>query len=307
VVRDGHGRQVGLPIHELEEGAVSGIYISRRQGAPVPVAVTSAVLRGDGDEAAGGVAVIRDMTREHEMERMKSDFLSNISHELRTPLTPIKGYADLLAGKDIPPERTRTFARGIVEATKRLERIVALLIDFSAMEAGKLAPRARAVDMVSLVRALASEWGERAQHHRVVADVEEDLPAVTGDERLLRRSLEEVLDNAVKFSPQGGTIRLQVRGVNTNGADRASAAVQVAVSDEGIGIPTEELPMIFTGFHQLDATETRSYGGLGLGLAFVQRIIAAHQGDIFVESEPDRGTRLTITIPASGRVVNESR
>jgi PAS domain S-box-containing protein len=306
VVRDGHGRRVGLPILDLEEGAVSGVYMSRRHGTPVPVAVTSAVLRGEGDEPAGGVAVIRDMTREHEIERMKSDFLSNISHELRTPLTPIKGYADLLAGKDIPREQTRTFARGIADSTKRLERIVALLIDFSAMEAGKLAPRSGAVDMASLVRALASEWGDRAQRHRVVADVEE-VPAVTGDERLLRRSLEEVLDNAVKFSPQGGTIRLQVRGVNTNGADRASAAVQVAVSDEGIGIPTEELPMIFTGFHQLDASETRAYGGLGLGLAFVQGIIAAHQGDIVVESEPDHGTRLTITIPASPRALNGSR
>ncbi|HZA19525.1 MAG TPA: ATP-binding protein, partial [Actinomycetota bacterium] len=296
-VVDGNGERVELPIHSLTEGAVSGVYIARPHGSPVPVSVTSAVLRGADDAAAGGVAVIRDMTREHEVEKMKGEFLSNISHELRTPLTPIKGYAELLAGKETPPDRVRTFAEGIVDATRRLERIVALLVDFSALEAGKLAPASGAVDVASLVRTLADEWRVRARRHEVIADVEDDLPAVTGDEQLLRRTLEEILDNAVKFSPQGGTIRLEAKGISMNGVG-PSSAVQVMVSDEGIGIPTEELPTIFTDFHQLDASETRTYGGLGLGLAFVQRIVAAHQGDVAVESEPQRGTRLTITIPA---------
>jgi signal transduction histidine kinase len=296
-VVDGNGERVELPIHSLTEGAVSGVYIARPHGSPVPVSVTSAVLRGADDAAAGGVAVIRDMTREHEVEKMKGEFLSNISHELRTPLTPIKGYAELLAGNETPPDRVRTFAEGIVDATRRLERIVALLVDFSALEAGKLAPASGAVDVASLVRTLADEWRVRARRHEVIADVEDDLPAVTGDEQLLRRTLEEILDNAVKFSPQGGTIRLEAKGISMNGVG-PSSAVQVMVSDEGIGIPTEELPTIFTDFHQLDASETRTYGGLGLGLAFVQRIVAAHQGDVAVESEPQRGTRLTITIPA---------
>jgi PAS domain S-box-containing protein len=305
-VVDGNGERVALPIHSLTEGAVSGVYIARPHGSPVPVSVTSAVLRDADDAAAGGVAVIRDMTREHEIEKLKGEFLSNISHELRTPLTPIKGYAELLAGKEMPPDRVRTFAEGIVDATRRLERIVALLVDFSALDAGKLAPRSGSVDVASLVRTLADEWRIRAHRHDVVADVEEGLPAVTGDERLLRRTLEEILDNAVKFSPQGGTIRLEARGISMNGVD-ASSGVQVVVSDEGIGIPTEDLPTIFTDFHQVDASETRSYGGLGLGLAFVQRIIAAHQGDVAVESEPERGTRLTITIPAVAGVGDEPR
>jgi signal transduction histidine kinase len=102
----------------------------------------------------------------------------------------------------------------------------------------------------------------------------------------------------VKFSPHGGTIRLQARPATsaTNGRRRQ---VQVCVSDEGIGITPEDLPKVFSDFHQLDGSETRAYGGLGLGLAFVQRIVEAHAGSITVESEPDQGTTFTISIPAA--------
>jgi signal transduction histidine kinase len=236
------------------------------------------------------------MTREREVERMKSEFLSNISHELRTPLTPIKGYAEILGHKDIPPDKARKFALGILESTGRLERIVQLLVDFSAMEAGRLAPKHKTVDIASLVNALADEWSERSPRHSVVAEVPSPLPSVEGDERLLRRSLEELLDNAVKFSPQGGTIRLHASGTAAGNGHRAE--VQISVSDEGIGIMPQDMGKIFSDFQQLDGSETRAYGGLGLGLAFVRRIIEAHEGSIDVESEPDQGTRLTITIPA---------
>jgi signal transduction histidine kinase len=123
-----------------------------------------------------------------------------------------------------------------------------------------------------------------------------------GDERLLRRSLEEILDNAVKFSPQGGTITLEVRGaVRGNGQERRNRtrAVEVTVADEGIGIAPEDLSQIFSDFHQLDGSETRTFGGLGLGLAFVRRIVEAHDGTVTVDSEPEHGTRLTVSIPAA--------
>ncbi|MGH2731256.1 MAG: sensor histidine kinase, partial [Actinomycetota bacterium] len=298
--RNSQGERVSLPIYELAEGSVGGIYVARRNSDPVPVAVTSAVLRGEEGEITGAVAVVRDMTREHEVERMKTEFLSNISHELRTPLTPIKGYAEILGRKDVPAGKTEQFAKGILESTARLERIVELLVDFSAMEAGRLAPRTTPVDIGPLVSGLAEEWGKRFPRHTVVADVKARLPKIIGDERLLRRSLEEVLDNAVKFSPQGGRIVLEVRGTSGNGRGKA---VTVSVSDEGIGMAPDQLGTIFSDFRQLDGSETRTYGGLGLGLAFVRRIVEAHEGSVEVESEPERGTRFTITIPvgSSGR------
>ena len=296
--RDSHGTRVPLPIYELAEGSMDNIFIARKSGDPVPVAVDSAVLRAPDGSAIGGVAVFRDMTREREIERMKSEFLSNISHELRTPLTPIKGYAQILGGKELPAEKTKQFAGGILESTGRLERIVELLVDFSALEAGRLAPKNKPVDVGDLINGLAEKLRKRSSQHDVVVDVKARLPKVLGDERLLRRSLEEIADNAMKFSPHGGTIRLEARGSRSSNGQRRKT-VQMTISDQGIGIAPEDLSRIFSDFQQLDGSATRTYGGLGLGLAFVQRIVEAHQGWIEVSSEPDRGTRLTIVIPAA--------
>ncbi|HEV2756612.1 MAG TPA: ATP-binding protein [Actinomycetota bacterium] len=297
-VRDAQGEAVRLPIFDLAAGSVGSVMLKRSAADPVPVAVTSAVLRTDDGEVAGAVAVLRDMTREREVEKMKSEFLSNISHELRTPLTPIKGYAEILSRKEVPPEKSKQFVKGILDSTARLERIVELLVDFSAMEAGRLSPRSTPIDLGALVKKLADDWEQKTPRHSVVADVKARLPKVVGDERLIRRSIEEVLDNAVKFSPHGGTIRLEAKG-SARGTNGRGRGVEVRVSDEGIGITPDDLPKVFSDFHQLDGSETRAYGGLGLGLAFVQRIIEAHKGEITVESEPDQGTTFTIRIPAA--------
>lgn len=292
--KDAQGNAIHLPVFDLEAGSADGIFLESTNGRPVPVTMVSAPLTAEDGAAVGGVLVIRDMSREREVEKMKTEFLSNISHELRTPLTPIKGYAEILGRKDIPEHKAEKFVAGILESTARLERIVELLVDFSAMEAGRLEPRSTTIDISSLVADLAGEWSGRSDRHVVVADVEKEVPAVLGDQRLLRRSLEEVLDNAVKFSPYGGTVRMEVRSSNGSGRN----GVLVTVSDEGIGIPPEDLEKVFSDFHQLDGSETRAFGGLGLGLAFVQRIIEAHDGKIWVESKPDEGTKVKIDIPA---------
>jgi two-component system sensor histidine kinase VicK len=292
-VRDLSGERMHLPIERLEEGAVRDIYVTRRHGSPVPIAVTSATLRDEAGRVNGGVAVLRDMSREHELEKIKGGFLANVSHELRTPLTPIKGYAEMLAAAGVSAEKSASFGKGILNSTRRLERIVSLLIDYSAMEAGRLAPRTTSVDVAALVDRLTEEWAGKTPRHEVISSVASNVPAVAGDERLLRRSLDEVIDNAVKFSPDGGPIRVDVRA---NGrADR----VEIAVSDRGVGVSPEDIPRMFYDFQQLEGSETRTYGGLGLGLAFVRRIIAAHNGDVSVQSVPDRGTKLTISLPAS--------
>lgn len=295
-VLDGQGEPSTLPIFELTEGSIAGVFLARAWGSPVPVAVTSAVLLGEDGMIAGGVAVIRDMSQEHDFERLKSEFLSNISHELRTPLTPIKGYAELLGRKGLSYERTQHFSKGILESTGRLERIVELLVDFSAMEAGRLAPKRTPVDIRALIERLGESWQERSPGHEFVMEAPESLPAVLGDERLLKRTIEEMIDNAVKFSPGGGAISVSARRVASNGSE-GHGVVEIVVSDQGIGITSEDLPRIFSDFHQIDGSETRTYGGLGLGLAFVRRIVEAHSGTIEVTSEPEQGSTFTITLP----------
>ncbi|MFP5297935.1 MAG: sensor histidine kinase [Actinomycetota bacterium] len=221
-----------------------------------------------------------------------------MSHELRTPLTPIKGYAEIIQRKDVPRDKLLQFVGGILESTSRLERIVELLVDFAAMEAGRMAPKSAHVDMTAMLDDLAERWRKRSPAHEVSVEIETGLPDALGDERLLRRSLDEVLDNAIKFSPEGGRIRLQAKEVHANG-NGSPDMVEVTIVDEGIGIPPEDLSRIFSDFQQLDGSETRTYGGLGLGLAYVRRIALAHDGDVRVESEPERGTRLTLVIPAA--------
>ena len=295
--RDSKGEPAGLPIAALAAGSVGDVFLQRDKGDPIPVAVTSAVLRNDEGEVAGAVAVIRDMTREREVERMKTEFLSNISHELRTPLTPIKGYAEILQRKEVPPEKVKQFVGGILESTSRLERIVELLVDFSAMEAGRMAPKTTPVELGTMMTELVTRWRARSPKHEFITTLPEDQIHVVGDERLLKRSLEEIVDNAVKFSPQGGPVRLAAsRGENGAAGD----VVEVLVADQGIGISEQDLPKIFSDFHQLDGSETRTYGGLGLGLAFVQRIIEAHDGTIRAESTLEQGTTFVITLPLAG-------
>jgi signal transduction histidine kinase len=301
---DSQGARLRLPIFDLAEGSVGGIALRRKRGERVPVAVTSATLKDEDGVIFGAVAVVRDMTREREIERMKTEFLSNISHELRTPLTPIKGYAEILSRKEVPREKAKQFMRGILESTSRLERIVELLVDFSAMEAGRMAPRTAQIDLGEMVTALSDGWREQAPSHNIAIDVSSDLPAVLGDERLLRRCIEEIVDNAIKFSPSGGTIAVKVaRHDNGEGADD----VLLSISDEGIGISSEDLSRIFSDFHQLDGSETRSFGGLGLGLAFVQRIAEAHVGQVDVESKVNEGTTFSIVIPGIAEEPAEGR
>jgi len=298
-VIDAQGEPVLLPVFDLGEGTVGGVFLERSRRSPIPVVVTSAVLRGEDGEVAGCVAVLRDMTQEREIERMKSEFLSNISHELRTPLTPIKGYAELLAKKDVAPDKQRVFASSILDSTVRLERIVGLLVDFTALEAGRLSPKARLVDMGAVLERLSAEWSERASRHQFVAEIQPGLDKVTGDERLLRRSIEEVIDNAVKFSPDGGEIRLAARNHRVNGV-AGSDRVEVSISDQGIGIDPDDAARVFGDFQQVDASATRTYGGLGLGLAFVRRIVEAHDGTVEVDLDRTRGTRLIVEIPSAG-------
>jgi len=278
--------------------AVEGTLV-RSGGSQIPIAMTAGPLVEASGTSVGRVVVVRDVTREHEAERMKSEFLSNVSHELRTPITPIKGYAEILKRKRFPREKTEQFLNGVLESTERLERIVEILVDFASMEAGRLKPRADAVPVNRLLGSVSARWEARSSDHRFVRKNARGVPSVRGDERLLERCLNELVDNAVKFSPEGGTIELSA-GAEVNGARRRKASkVKITVRDTGIGIEPERLPELFMDFRQLDGSETRSYGGLGLGLAYVKRIANVHGGDVTVESTPGRGTAFSLVLPAA--------
>ena len=276
--------------------------IERPDGQQVPVALSAGPVRGLGDELAGAVFVLRDMRREQEIERMKTEFLSNISHELRTPLTPIKGYAEMLRLREIPREQAIKFLEGILESSERLERVIDMLVSFAAIEAGHLTLRVEPVKLRALLENVAVRWKHKGDElHPVTHWVGRNVPDVVLDRRLIERSLDELVDNAVKYSPAGGGIELEAHLAH-NGR---GPAVEISVRDHGVGIPPDRIDSVFADFSQLDGSSTRHFGGLGLGLAFVQRIVDAHEGQLRCRSIAGRGSTFSISLPVIGARVED--
>jgi signal transduction histidine kinase len=234
---------------------------------------------------------------------MKTELLSNISHELRTPLTPIKGYAEMLRLRDIPRPQAERFLERILESTDRLERVIDMLVSFAAIEAGCLSLRVEPVDLRALLANVAERWTRRADDGQPITKwVGRNLPDVVLDRRLVERALDELVDNALKYSPGGGAVALEAH-LSSNGH---GAGVEITVCDHGVGIPKDQLAAVFADFSQLDGSSTRQFGGLGLGLAFVQRIVRAHDGTLRCTSAPGEGSTFSISLPVVPGQVGES-
>ena len=264
-------------------------------GAQVPVALSATGLIAPEGELLGGVYVLRDMRRERESERAKSELLANISHELRTPLVPIKGYAELLLRREVPSDVARESLEKIVRAADRLEQMVQRLVDVAAQEEAPLRLDLEAVSVEPLIRDTVERWRSRLDdRHLLEPQVEGPLPQILADRELLGRCLDELVDNAVKFSPAGGRVTMAAEP----SADGDRPEVRISVSDEGIGIAPDRLSSIFEDFSQADSSPTRAFGGLGLGLALVRRIVRAHEGELSCTSTPGRGSTFSIVLPA---------
>ncbi len=292
-LQDPSGGPLSPSIYDLKKGAVSG-KVAGVSRSNLPVVVTSAPIEDENSEVLGAVAVVRDLTREVEIEKMKTEFLANISHELRTPITPIKGYADILRRKEIPRSQAQTFLDGILASAERLERIVEMLVDFSAMEAGRLSPNKVSIDFDQITSELVDKWAQTSPKHQFERSGFEALPSIRADRRMVPLAISELMDNAVKFSPNGGKVALSASH-SKNG--RSGGSIAISVADEGIGIGEDQLLRIGQNFVQADGSETRAYGGLGLGLAYVRRIVEGHGGRLEVRSEPSRGSVFTLIFP----------
>ena len=260
-------------------------------GHRLTLAVTCSTLRDADGQIVGGVDLLRDVTPEAQAEKMKTNFLSNISHELRTPLTPIRGYADILRRKKVTAAQRESYLEEIVGAAGRLERIVAILVDVAAMEAGRLQVSPQPVGARDVVRAAAKRWDGRSGRHRVRSRAESSLSDLLADEALVSKALDELIDNAIKFSPDGGAVTVTARKVR--------GGIELAVTDKGIGVEPEQLAELFGEFVQADASSTRRFGGLGVGLAFVRRVVEGHRSTLRVQSRPGAGSTFSFVLPVS--------
>ncbi len=297
--RDDRGRRLGA-----RGSSPNGIaFVGRPDGSEVPVSITTSPLRDGQGTRLGRVYVLRDMSREHEVDRMKREFLANVSHELRTPLTPIIGYSEIMTKRSLPTGKAKEFAGDILDSARRLERIVAMLVDFSAIEAGRMAVDVEPTPLAPIVKAAVAKAGGRHGKHRFTAKVAPALPPALVSPTLFTRTLAELLDNAVKYSPKGG--RVTVALSKATGPGRRM--LEVAVTDQGIGIEPANLASIFQDFSQVDASDTRAFGGLGLGLTFVKRVAEAQGGTISAESKAGKGSTFSFTVPAADTKSRKSK
>ncbi len=227
-------------------------------------------------------------------EEMKTAFLSNIGHELRSPLTPIKGYTAALRRRAPSPEQAALFADEITAGVDQLERVIGQLVNFATMAAGRLDLRTAAVSSDELLQGLAERWRERVNgDHVLVVETDDDLPALDVDQGYVDQALDELVDNALKYSPDGGQVV-----VRAEQRQEVAGMVWLTVTDEGLGMDPEQVEQLTAEFAQADGSATRRFGGLGLGLALVERIARAHGGELRCWSGEPCGTAVSILIPA---------
>lgn len=263
-----------------------------------PLAATAAIAienaRLYAEEQQRATALARALEQQQELDRLKDEFLQNISHELRTPLALILGYAELMNSGELGELQSKQ--RGPVSVIARrvrmLSKMVNDLIAILAVEALEL--REEVVDLADLVRTMLVDFRVVAEKAELslTAEVAPDLPPVSGDPDQLRRMLDNLLGNALKFTPAGGelTIRLWLYG--------DGKAIVLDVTDTGIGIPPDQLGRVFDRFYQIDGSSKRRYGGVGLGLALVKEIVEAHGGQVSVWSVVNEGSTFRVTLPA---------
>jgi two-component system phosphate regulon sensor histidine kinase PhoR len=237
------------------------------------------------------LAILRDITQQKEIEQLQRDFVSIVSHELRAPLTAIKGFAKTLVMKDeeLTPATRREFLSTVNEQAERLARLVDDLLQVSRIDAKRVRIEWSEVDvdetLHDLVGQFHSKWGSR----RLILDTARGLPRLKADRSKLEEILINLIDNAIKYSPEWTPVRVTARVTGDE--------IEVAIADRGFGIAPEDAAQLFQKFQRISTPATRDIGGSGLGLYIVKGLVEAHGGRVWVESVPGAGSTFAFTMP----------
>ena len=243
--------------------------------------------------AVGRIWTLREVTADKELERMRDAFVATVSHELRTPLTSISGFIEMLQDEEHGlGESGKTYLDVIRRSTDRLHHLVEDLLLVAQIEAQRVEMRRDPVDLGALTERAVEAVRPWASEKRVEVEIEAgDVPTILGDERRIAQVLDNVLSNAVKFSREGGRVRVELGGDGTH--------ARLVVTDTGIGIPADEQGHVFSRFYRARAANDLAVPGTGLGLAITRALVDQHGGTIELESQVGEGTTVTVTLPAA--------
>jgi two-component system phosphate regulon sensor histidine kinase PhoR len=246
-----------------------------------------------GDEGIrGAIAVFHDITRLKELEVVRQDFVANVSHELRTPLTTIKGYTETLLDGALKEEVAPQFLQVIQKHADRLTKIVEDLLTLSKIESKEFYLKWERLPLSELIDDVLDFVKEAAEKKKISIS-QSIIPSsleVTGDRSYLEQVFINLLDNAIKYTHEPGEISISA-------IEKGQTEIQVAIKDNGIGIPKEDLPRIFERFYRVDKGRSQGLGGTGLGLSIVKHLVQAHGGKVWVDSQPGKGSTFYFTLP----------
>jgi len=248
------------------------------------------------NEVWGAVVVLNDITEIKKLEKMRSEFVANVSHELRTPLTSIQGFVETLKDGAInDPGKAQYFLEIIEKQSNRLNNLIEDILQLSKIESQEIIMNLQSINLRDLIDKTISEFKKKIEqkNHKIKINISPQLPLIKADPEQIEVVFRNLLDNAIKYTPNGGEIYIS--------AFEKAENIYIEIADNGIGISAEHLPRIFERFYRVDKDRSRKLGGTGLGLAIVKHIVQAHGGTIGVESKPGKGSKFFFTLPKNSR------
>lgn len=286
----------------LSRGVSRSVEVTFRTPTQRTYAMLAAPLQSAGGDASeGAVLVFHDVTGERRAQQMRADFVANASHELRSPLSAIVGFIETLRGpaKDDAAARAR-FLEVMAQEAARMTKLVEDLLSLSAIEADEhVAPQGK-VELAPLLRRVAEALHGRAEARGVRMMIEQSgpVPDVAGDPDQLAQVFRNLIENAINYGRADTDVRVTVEPVDRVG-EATRHGVAVTVEDQGEGIAPDHIPRLTERFYRVDPGRSRKLGGTGLGLAIVKHILNRHRGRLSIASDPGRGSRFTVTLPAA--------
>jgi PAS domain S-box-containing protein len=270
--------------------------VATRAARPRHFALRIAPVEAGSGTVVGLVASLADITRQKELQQTQKDVMSLVSHEMRTPLTAIQGMSELLANYDVQPERRRELNSAINDEVKRLSKMITQYLDITRLESGASQPRFTPVRLEQLAERvlLLLEPVAAARQIRLVRVFAPDIPPVIADAELLSRAAENLVSNAIKYSPAGTTVHVAVQHA-------PPGQIELEVADQGYGIPAQDRERIFEKFYRVPRPQDAGVPGTGLGLALVREIMELHGGSVRVASEVNGGSTFTLTLPVNAK------